>query len=1099
MYKELRPAQKRVVDELDGPMLVIAGPGTGKTFAISMRVAAILERTDSLPQNILCLTFTDSAVVTLRERLSGLIGQAAYDVNISTYHTFGSELIRRYPEYFAASADLRAVDELGIDSIFREVLETLPYTNPLKHSANYLRDIKSLVSDCKRALLTPADIRVIAASNQKFLSAMDKKVSSALKNLVRVDKKSAGLFQQLAADQRSETLPDNIVPLGQLWQSELSGALEHFNATGKTTLLTKWKNGWLAKDSRGAFVASGSAAVRKLEGLADIYEQYLLKLGEEGLYDYDDMILRAIRGLNEHADLRYSLQEQYLYLLLDEFQDTNAAQLRLIELLTDNPVHEGRPNVMAVGDDDQAIFAFQGADYSHMLAFNDLYRDVKLVPLTENFRSHKDILHIAHGISSQIEERLHHKFEGIDKVLTAENKKLPADAKVERHEFKSGAGQYAWIAAQIKKLIKEGLVPSEIAVLAPQHKYLEPAIAYLQAASIDVRYEKRENVLDDPRVSELVVMSELVLAINRRDQSAADELWPQVLSMSFWQVPTSRIWQLSWQANDTDSGWTELILNDTALKDIGLFFLRLSLILATEDLETMLDYLIGTQPAELLAPDTPLFYCPFYEFYFGSQADKPGFWDVLSTLSVLREHLRTYKNSQDESLVLADLIGFVSAHRQAGIKILNTSPYFGAVDAVQVMTAYKAKGQEFTAVFVVAGIDEAWGMKAVGQSSKIALPLNLVHIRHAGSTNDERLRLLYVAITRARNQLYLTSYATSFAGKATTRLRYLNESEDGNGAIVSPLLPARSQSVHPSDVNVPTIDTLGAYWNQRHVKGSREPELSALLAPRLEKLRFSPTHLNSFTDVIYGGPEYFFMNTILRFPKAPGVDGQYGNAIHETLHWLHLYKRQHSKLPGTDELSDAFERKLRSKRLSPHHTELLLERGLRCLDVYLKRRGDTVLAADESEFSFRGEGAFIGKVPLNGKIDKLIIDKENKTVTVVDYKTGKSFSHWNNSEAKLHKYRQQLYLYKRLVEGSHTFAGYTVRDAYLEFVEPNVDGEIVELHLDFDDKYAERIDKLVEIVWKHIHRLAFPSIESYPASAKGITMFEDDLLSEKYK
>jgi len=125
---------------------------------------------------------------------------------------------------------------------------------------------------------------------------------------------------------------------------------------------------------------------------ATIYEQYLSELASQGLFDYDDMILRAIRGLEAHAELRYTLQERYLYLLLDEFQDTNVAQARLVELLTDSPVHEGRPNVLAVGDDDQAIYAFQGANYSHMLSFYQRYKDVTVVPLTQNYRSHADIL-----------------------------------------------------------------------------------------------------------------------------------------------------------------------------------------------------------------------------------------------------------------------------------------------------------------------------------------------------------------------------------------------------------------------------------------------------------------------------------------------------------------------------------------------------------------------------------------------------------------------------------------------------------------------------------------------------------------------------------
>src|SRR6185312_3367675 len=109
----LNTEQQQAVDTLDGPLLVIAGPGTGKTELLGARVANILEQTDTPPQNILCLTFTESGAANMRERLTRFIGPAAYDVAISTYHAFGGDLIRRYPEYFTETRLQNPVDELG--------------------------------------------------------------------------------------------------------------------------------------------------------------------------------------------------------------------------------------------------------------------------------------------------------------------------------------------------------------------------------------------------------------------------------------------------------------------------------------------------------------------------------------------------------------------------------------------------------------------------------------------------------------------------------------------------------------------------------------------------------------------------------------------------------------------------------------------------------------------------------------------------------------------------------------------------------------------------------------------------------------------------
>src|SRR5690349_10947305 len=113
-FARLNEAQRLAVTTTEGPVLVVAGPGTGKTQLLTTRIAHILATTDTLPENILCLTFTDSAAQTMRERLAGMMGQAAYDVTISTYHAFGSDLIRRFPDYFAAYADTEPADDVTL-------------------------------------------------------------------------------------------------------------------------------------------------------------------------------------------------------------------------------------------------------------------------------------------------------------------------------------------------------------------------------------------------------------------------------------------------------------------------------------------------------------------------------------------------------------------------------------------------------------------------------------------------------------------------------------------------------------------------------------------------------------------------------------------------------------------------------------------------------------------------------------------------------------------------------------------------------------------------------------------------------------------------
>jgi len=1102
-YKEalagLNDAQRKAVTTIDGPVLVIAGPGTGKTQLLTTRIAHILSTTDTLPENILCLTFTESAAQNMRQRLSSMIGQAAYNITISTYHAFGSDLIRRFPDHFAEMGDLQPIDDLGIDSIFRQIVGNLPYGNPLKFADMYLGDIKSFVSDAKRALLSPNHIRAIADHNVEFITQAQPIVKEALKGVVRITPKSVDVFAQLEsalADIQGKEMPlRSIQPLQKQLTSELHAALLEVEDTGKTTPLTKWKNTWLAKDDDGLFVVDGVKANQKVIAAADIYEQYLNELAARQLFDYDDMILRAVHGLVTHDDLRFTLQEQYQYILLDEFQDTNGAQLKLVELLTDNPIWEGRPNILAVGDDDQAIYAFQGADYSHMLQFQRMYQDVLLVPLTENSRSHHDVLYVARGIAEQIEERLHHHFPQIEKILEAANTRLPAKAVIERHEAKTDMMQFAWTAKKIKELIEQGVPADEITVLAPQHKYLEPLVPYLQEAGVPVRYEKRENVLDDAAITQIERMSELCTALHSGNFAVANALWSEVLSFEFWGLPTSTIWKLSWQASDDEENWTETLLQHDELKPIALFFMRLSMIAATETLETLFDYLIGVSALDLQEPDHASFTSPFYAHYFTEEIDGVGsFWDLLTSLTVLRARLREYKRGSDEPLKLSDFIAFVEAHRAANIKILNTSPYQDAEKAVQLMTAFKSKGMEFNTVFILAVNDEAWGAKARSQSSRLSIPPNLHFMRYAGATNDERLRLFYVAITRAKTQLYLVNYQSSFTGKAFSRLRYLNEVVD-DGVSTSTLLPAGRQAILPAEESAITPTTeLGIYWHYRHERALTQEDVRALLKSRLDLFQLSPTHVNAFTDLEHAGPAYFFMNTVLRFPKAPTSNGQFGNAIHETLEWIHIQNKQTDSVPNLSSVLGTFERRLRAKRLSEQDTTQMLERGRLALQTYLSQRLHTIASTNECEFNFRREGVFIGKAHMAGKIDKMIIDKKNRTITIVDYKTGASFKRWERN-SKLHKYRQQLYLYRALIEGSRAFAGYTVTDAYLEFVEPDDSGTINELHLTFDDDEYRLVKQLAQIVWQRVQAIELPDVTEYSKDLKGIEAFEHALLS----
>jgi DNA helicase-2/ATP-dependent DNA helicase PcrA len=1087
-YASLNAAQKKAVDTIDGPVLVIAGPGTGKTQLISTRIGHILKVTDTLPQNILCLTFTEAGVAAMRERLIKMLDKAAYEIQINTYHAFGSDIVRRYSINYEES-DLEPIDEVGSILLLQEIIHKLPYGNPLKFMSQHTGDISSFISDSKRALLMPEDILAAADNNIEFIEEINKQAAECLAKLTMVNKKSVPVFEELLEILRSYEVENGLkpaLPLHGYAVKALEQALESFAADGKTTPITKWKNAWLAKDAAGSFIVSGLLANKKVKAAAEVYRKYQDELAARHSYDYDDMILRAISYLETSPEFKYSLAEQYQYIMLDEFQDTNPAQMKLIELITDHPVNEGRPNILAVGDDDQAIYAFQGADHANMMQFARHFRDVKPISLEENYRSHAHVLQTAQAISDQITERLHHQFKDIEKNLNAANTKLPKQASISARRFKSDAAQYAWVAGEVKRLVtEEDIEPSQIAVLAPKHKYLMAFLPHLSRRELPIKYERRENILDSPIVRQLEQMCRLVLALAANDQETCDALWPEILSYDFWRLPTEKIWQACWQASEDRRPWTISLLDNPTTKQIVLFFLRLKDLLPVTTLEQQLDILIGVEETgEYLKLES---HSPLFEFYFGKERQSSSaaeFMQLLSHLSLLRHRLRDWRRNEEDPLGLQDFIDFIHAYRSAGVNILDSSPYREAEDSVNLMTVYGAKGREFKAVFVLSCQDDVWGSASRSQGNRLSLPANLEYMRYRGVSEDERLRLLYVAITRAKTHLYLTGYEKALTGRSSALLKYLEVSEDEDGIMKSRILPEPYNQILSDKDEVPNLEILEDYWVNRH-RPPFAPNLKALLSSRLENYQLSPTHLNTFTDVTIDGPEAFLLDSILRFPKATTPAANYGIAIHSTVR-RYLQDKQRGADVSRENMVAYFEKQLSGRKLPGEEFELLLDRGRVALTAWLNQTLHEVSAEDRFEHNFKNESGFVGDAHMTGK--------KNKTATVVDFKTGQSYAKWA-SNIKLHKYRQQLLIYKILVESSARFAGYKVEKGILEFVEPNEEGLIIELELNFDNKEVEEIKSLIKAVWQRIKALDLPDVSKYSPTIVGVREFEKDLIA----
>lgn len=1114
-YKALNKSQKKAVDTIDGPVLIIAGPGSGKTEILSLRVGQILRETDTRPSNILCLTFTESASINMRDRLAGLIGEEAYKVSIHTFHDFGVWIKNRYSEFFHLGADFIPADDLATVDILEDIFEDLPASNPLRsfhpdQGFVYLRDAIRAISDIKKAGLTPIEFKKIIEKNKTDLESAESTIAGAFpKRITKKDfaeiAKAISALTSLQKKKESDSFPSIIFqPILPTLISSLTTALQEAEDSDTTAPLSDWKEEYLSSKDDATKTFSDLANIPKLQSLASIYELYQAELYKRGLYDFDDMILDVIEAAEEHPKLRFELQEQFQYVLVDEFQDTNDAQMRLIRIISDAKVNEGRPNLMVVGDDDQAIYKFQGAELNHILNFQKLYPEVQIITMTENYRSHQEILDLASVVIRKGKNRLENKIPELEKKLIASNTKLKKGNVVRRH-FSTSLHQYHFVASEIKKLITDGSLPESIAIISRTHDELESMVTYLKSEKVPIRYEREQDVFLEPHISELIILSRFIASINRKEINEADEYLPQILSFAFWGISRESIWKISLEASrkrGTDGdhyylkNWLEVMLSseDKKVRDVGEFLLSLGIRASSEPLEHILDSMIGSHVTLFAesedddSAETTLdglgqieFKSPFRDYYFSKAKFEHARTEYLSFLSSLRvfvKALRQYKNG--EALLLKDLVEFVDLHVNHKMRLNDKSPFASATNAVSLLTAHKAKGLEFETVFILSCQDDVWAGRNRG--TKIKFPVNLP-INPASDSLDDQLRLFYVALTRAKRNLYLSSYEVKDDGKTSPELRFLLSDVISVEEGINEIEPDTSRLLEASAMSFVSAPYLG--------------EEEALLKMFLENYKLSVTHLNNFLNVTKGGPQIFLEQNLLRFPQSKTPSGAFGSAIHHTLDKaLRTYKTK-GKAPLLKKVLDWFENYLRYERLANSDFRLYMTKGADALSLFYETRKDDWSSTDISEVDFSNEGVPVGGAILTGKIDRITIAGDD--IQVFDYKTGKARDVWqgrdDNEKVKLYGYERQLLFYKILVENSKTWGGRgNVTRGVLQFVEPIRKDTLAFLDLEMNEDKVERTKTLISSVNKKIMNLDFPDISKYSKDLKGIIQFEEDIL-----
>lgn len=1113
-YNRLNEAQRAAVDHIDGPVMVVAGPGTGKTELLTMRVANILRLTDVMPNNILCLTFTEAAASNMTERLAATIGEAAYQAEISTFHGFGTTVMSRYSEYFAGGAELKAADELTKGEIIDEILAGLPYDNPLSSSYEgaytYRKDMIKLIGNLKKADITPDNLRAICQQNLDFTGAITPDVNDVIlgTNLNRKADKLKVIDGMTAVAAKAEEIATGQEPLdftdepklGALFARSLGEAMQICHETGKTKAFTAWRAKWLDASETitgKCYVLKDEKRSQKLMLAADVYEEYNHRMAKRGLYDFDDMIMRVIDAIQKYPDLKANLQEQYQYILVDEFQDTNDAQMKILRLLSD---YDDQPNLMVVGDDDQAIYRFQGADISNILSFAKWFPNLTQINLTENYRSGGKVVAASTGVATGISERLTNA-DGTPKQLRAARGGDIAD-NLTHIETETANEECNFIADLTSRILDKGETPSsEIAIIARNHKSLERLVPFLAAKHIEASYDRQENVFDSPLIQLLLNLAGLIDALYRGDTNDINEYLPQVVADSHFGVSPQEFYTLALNGDKRLNGkeW----LDELAKNKEHAAFVQWLQWLATKvpeyPVNQMLAELIGLphvissdsdeDPSEASVVNEA-YRSPIYDAYFSYDkldAEPDRYLNFLDDLSELLNGLSAYQ--PDKQLKLRDLIDYVKKCQELDIKIY-AKPHLDSERGVQLMTAHGSKGLEFDTVIIMDAENNIWGPDKRPGNDKLTFATNMPYGTVSGSDDDERRRLLFVAMTRAKRNLIVTSHGDD-AGKSLAPVIYLN----GN-------FPAAKHLAEPDNTERAQILETSLFRQVSLDGGTRQQ----LLKPRLERYRLSATDMYAYLDVANGGPEHFVMYNLLHTPQRITPPLILGNAVHATMQKLHETIDGGDPLSSVDEAVQIFEREFDSRSYEISKTDAQRERakGVDDIRAYLEANLNTFVAGQLSEKTLKAD--LSGGIRLTGKLDCMIPNSKDRTIEVIDYKTGhplrtleeKGKQGYNRQKA--HKYRYQLLFYKLLVENSVDYRGWTVRSGRLDFVEPDPYTQQIDTpSVDYGDSEEwKRFQRLVQRVWQLIQAQIWPDVSGYSADIKGVLAFEEDILSGKF-
>ena len=985
--------QKAAVDQTEGPVMVIAGPGTGKTQILAVRIGKILLDQQVAPHNILCLTFTEAAAYSMRDRLSTIIGPAAHQVRIHTFHGFCNQVIQENPETFGNSRQANLISDLESIELFQRIHDELKEDHPIKK------------------LKSGVDLEMMRLRN---------------------------LFSVMKQENLSESLVHTLIE--DYIERQKSGTDFRYKVTRGD-----FKKGDLKIKEWAKF----EDKMVKVKAASSLYKKYNELLQEANLIDYHDMILKVIRAFETDRDFLLNYQEQFQYFLVDEFQDTNGAQQKILELLIN--YWEDSPNVFVVGDDDQAIYRFQGADLSNITRWHVKY-DPEVVILSTNYRSDQKILNGAKSLISHQGEENSLTLEGVHEKHLNSYKSSTGEKFPTILECPNPMAEEAILANQLEQRMKQGNL-SSMAVIYRNHKQVQRLISVLEKRGIPLNISKKVNILEVPLILNILMLLRYISRAH--SPGPIDDLHLfEIMHFRFFGISSLDVAKIMTYCTQQRP---HLRLREQINNRESLGSLDLETVSQIERLAQLLDKWSSDVSTLTLQS---LFQNIINEgnilTYVLDHSDKT--W-LLQLITSLFDHIKdeTTRNPTLDLATYLENIDKMTLHQIS----LEVNKVTHSRDGVHFITAHSSKGLEFDHVWILGANVNIWKNRTTSWGH-YSYPegMNNTSI----STMEDERRLFYVAMTRAKSDLRISYSKTDDKGKATGKVSFVDEIEAK--ASVSFEQPLISEDVITNYM----ADTLSL--------PVREVSLldQGLIENALAGYALSVTGLNKYLRC----PLTFYYEDILRVPSARTKYMGFGSAVHQALEFYYLDKKKATETNSSSILSH-FDRAMNQYR--QHFTKQefndMHAYGTQILPGYIEKVAAMEDKVVDFELEAKIQNVQYQGIPLKGLLDKVKLYKD--FVEVTDYKTGSFNNTKTRSKLKAPTdnnplggdYWRQIVFYKILLDADKK-RNWIMRRGEISFIEPDkISTEYKSLEFEVTGEDILLVGEQIKTSWSKIQNHDF--------------------------